>query len=415
MPVGQWIRISGDCPDLGLAATPPGTRYLKDNDPATDPVLNRPRDLRGRARRIAGKSARTPWSGRCGFSSITEAWNSAVFASRLGRSGAMVVFGGGHNDYFGSDMHAFDLDTRQWSRVTDGYVSSNTSNYGQGAVYPNAEYPDGSPLPPHTYDYVQYSPESNDYVLFKGQIELGPGVRAAAIPHMFNFDTLSWRRGPIHPTAILNSGGFTAWDENRHKVWGHSGDAGGGNAFLSFDPTGPNSDGTFGRWGETFPNKLVGDADHNAMAVDPKRDIIALLVHARDELYMIDPAQPQAPIAQLRSSAAKPFMHEYAALEYAPILRGFVYYSAADGSTLYKISPPSGHDFATLLNEEWIWESLLHDENSLDPVSDAANESAYETNKSHTFGRFRIANYDDVDIAILVRHVDSPVYALRIT
>ena len=415
LPVGQWIRISGNCPDLGLTATPPGTRYLEDNDPATDPALNHPHNLKEWARRVAGKRPCPPWHGCCGFSSITEAWNSAVFASRLGRSGSMVVFGGGHNDYFGSDMHAFDLDTRQWSRVSDGYVSSDTANYGQGAVYPNAEYPDGSPLPPHTYDYVQYSPDSNDYVLFKGQIELGPRVRAIAIPHMFNFDTLSWRRGPMHPTAVLNSGGFTAWDVNRRKMWGHSGDAGGGNAFLSFDPTGSNSDGSFGQWGETFPNKLEGEADHNAMAVDPERDVIAVLVHARNELYMIDPAQPEAPIAQLRSSAAKPVIHEYAALEYAPNIHGFVYYSATDGAKLYKVSPPSGQDFVSLANGEWTWESLLDNESSLDPISDAANKSKHETNRSHTFGRFRIASYGDVDTAILVRHVDSPVYALRIT
>jgi len=415
MPVRQWVRISGDCPDLGLTATPPGTRYLKDNDPATDPVLNRPHNLKEWTRRIAGRRPRPPWSGRCGFSSITEAWNSAVFASRLGRSGSMVVFGGGHNDYFGSDLHAFDLYTRQWSRVSDGYVSSDSGNYGQGAVYANAEYPDRSPLPPHTYDYVQYSPDSNDYVLFKGQIELGPRVRAVAVPHMFNFDTMSWRRGPMHPTAILNSGGFTTWDENRRKVWGHSGDAGCGNAFLSFDPTGTNPNGTFGRWGETFPNKLPGEADHNAMAVDPERDIIAVLVHARDELCMIDPAQPAAPISQLRSSAAKPIIHEFAALEYAPNLHGFVYYSATDGPTIYTISPPSSQGTEILSNGVWTWESLLHNENTLDPISDAASESAYKINRAHTFGRFRITSFGNTDIAILIRHVDSPVYALRIT
>ena len=86
-------------------------------------------------------------------------------------------------------------------------------------------------------------PDSNDYVLFKGQIEFGPRLRAVAIPHMFNFDTLSWRHGPMLPTAILNSGGFRAWDENRRKIWGQSCDAGGGNAFLSFDPTGTNPHG----------------------------------------------------------------------------------------------------------------------------------------------------------------------------
>ena len=68
----------------------------------------------------------------------------------------MIVFGGGHNDYFGSDVHAFDLTSRQWSRILDGYINGDRDSYGTRAVYPNATYPDGSPLPPHTYDYVQY-------------------------------------------------------------------------------------------------------------------------------------------------------------------------------------------------------------------------------------------------------------------
>jgi hypothetical protein len=232
---------------------------------------------------------------------------------------------------------------------------------------------------------------------------------------MFNFDTLSWRRGPRHPTAILNSGGWTAWDEKRQLIWGHSGDAGGGNAFLSFDPNGENADGTFGSWGELFPNKLVGEADHHAMAIDPAGDIIVVLVHSRNELCAIDPACPEMPIFQLCSSAGKPRTHEYAALEYSPNLHGFLYYSAVDGANLYKITPAYGKNWTELTNGIWTWEPLLHKQNSLNPIADARRASAHEINVSHTFGRFRIATYADVDVALLVRHVDSPVYAIRLT
>jgi len=415
MPAKQWFRISGNCPDLDLPPTLPGTRYLEDNDPAKDPALNPAQSIKEGLRRLLGKRPRSPWQGRNGFSSITEAWNGAVLASRFGKSGSMVVFGGGHNDYFGSDMHAFDLFTRQWSRINDGFISPKAHTYGAGAVYPHAVYPDGSPLPPHTYDYVQYSPVDNDYMLFKGQLELGPHVKAVAIPHMFNFDTLSWRRGPQHPTAILNSGGWTAWDEKRRILWGHSGDAGGGNAFLSFDPNGQNSDGTFGSWGEMFPNKLVGEADHNTMAIDPARNIIVVLVHSRNELCTIDPAHPEKSITQLRSSAGKPIIHEYAALEYAPKLHGFVYYSSVNGAALYKITAPIGESWTELTDGIWTWETLLDKQNSLDPIADASRASAHNINTSHTFGRFRIATYADVEVAILVRHVDSPVYAMRLT
>ena len=71
---------------------------------------------------MLGRDPKSPWHGVAGFSAITEAWNSAVYASRFGASGSMIVFGGGHNDYFGSDVHAFDLASREWRRISDGYV-----------------------------------------------------------------------------------------------------------------------------------------------------------------------------------------------------------------------------------------------------------------------------------------------------
>ena len=188
MRIGRWYRLSGDRPDLGLPTTPTGTRFLWECDPARDPVLNPPRRRSDVIRRLAGRYPRAPWTGRVGFPAITEAWNGAVLATRFGDSGSLIVFGGGHDDYFGSDVHAFDLATREWRRISDGFVLGGAEQYGEGAFYSNAEYPDGSPLPPHTYGYVQYDSLGNDYLILKGNSELGPRVKAVAIPHMFNLD-----------------------------------------------------------------------------------------------------------------------------------------------------------------------------------------------------------------------------------
>ena len=400
MAPGCWYRISGNAPDLGLPATPIGTRYLEDNDPARDSALNPPRDLKERLRRRLGRDWIAPWRGRVGFSSITEAWNGAVFASRYGPSGAMIVFGGGHNDYFGSDVHAFDLARREWQRLTTGFVSGDADEYGEGAVYPDAVYPDDSPLPPHTYDYVQYDEEGNDYILLKGQTELGRNVKATPISHLFNLDTVSWRRGPRHPSAILNSGGFSTWDAKRRLLWGHSGDDGGGNAFVAYNPDGANPDGTYGTWREFHPNKLSGEANHNAMQIHPDVDLIFLVLHRRDSLDFIDPKSPGDAVATVKSVGTRPTIREYAALEYAAGLQSLVYYSATDGAAMYAID----------WDGEAHWRPLSMS-SSLDPIADAAAQSRYHVSRAHTFGRFRIAHFDAADLAILVRHVDSPVYA----
>lgn len=414
MSLHRWYAISGDRPDLDLQPTAPGTRYLADNDPARDPHLNPARTLKERLRRMLGRDPKSPWHGVAGFRAITEGWNSAVYASRFGASGSMIVFGGGHNDYFGSDVHAFDLASREWRRISDGYVSGNDRDYGTGARYPDSVYPDGSPLPPHTYDYVQYDRLGNDYLLLKGQTELGRKVTAAAIPHFFNLDTLRWRHGPRHPTAILSSGGWTTWDESRRVLWGHSGDDGGGNAFIGFLPDGDNESAIYGSWTDRFPNTLPGIANHNAMQIDPLRDIIVVSVHARDELHALDPADPAREIVRLRSVGPKPVLRPYAALEYAPNIARLVYFSPLDDGIVYTIAPSRDKGSGSGSIEEWNWQVHQPAAGTLRPIGDAAGYSRFGVNLSHVFGRFRIASIEGVDVAIMVRHVDSPVYAWRL-
>ena len=412
MRPGCWYRISGERPDLGLPATAPGTRYLEDNDPARDARINPAAQLKEVMRRALGRRPHSPWHGKMGFAAITEAWNGAVFASAFGSSGAMIVFGGGHDDYFGSDVHAFDLAARTWSRISDGYVAGRAAEYGAGAVYPDSVYADGSPLPPHTYGYVQYDAVANDYLLLKGQIELGPQVKAAPIPHMFNLDTRQWRRGPRHPSAKFGSGGCSTWDAKRRTLWGHAGDS--GNAFAGFSPDGANGDGTYGSWGACVPKKIVQEADHNVMQIDPVRDIIVVAAGARNALYGIDPGAPEREIAGLASSGDRPAISPYAALEYAPGLDRLIYYSARDGAQVFALMPPAGSSWQQLTAGHWSWRSMTNKGNSLDPAADAQASSAHAVNLPHTFGRFRIASYGVTDMAVLVRHTDTPVYAMRL-
>src|SRR4029077_4597083 len=102
---------------------------------------------------------------------------------------------------------------------------------------------------------------------------------------MFNLDSLKWRRGPKHPSALLSSGGWTTWDASRRILWGHSGDS--GNAFIGFTPDGENGDGPLGSWTTLYSKKIHGHADHNATTLHPIRDIIIALVSASNALYAL--------------------------------------------------------------------------------------------------------------------------------
>jgi hypothetical protein len=150
------------------------------------------------------------------------------------------------------------------------------------------------------------------------------------------------------------------------------------------------------------------------MAFDPVRDILGVTVSTDNAFYAIDPSTPDREFVRLSSSDARPQISAHAALEYAPNLDRFVYYSAKDGPQAYSIAAPAGSKWSELTHRAWIWNRLVHDSNNLDPIADAHAISSYAINKAHTFGRFRIAAYDSIDVAILVRHTDTPVYAMRI-
>jgi hypothetical protein len=132
-------------------------------------------------------------------------------------------------------------------------------------------------------------------------------------------------------------------------------------------------------------------------------------------LYAIDPSTPARDAAPLACCGDRPVIAEYAALEYAPNLDRFVYFSANDGAHIYSIAAPAGSAWPKLTAAAWTWESILAARNALDPIADAQAISAHAVHRAHTFGRFRIASFGEIDVAILVRHTDTPVYAMRLT
>ncbi len=149
------------------------------------------------------------------------------------------------------------------------------------------------------------------------------------------------------------------------------------------------------------------------MQIDPRRDIVVVLVHAHDGLFAIDPADPAAPAAPLRSCGTRPRIAEYAALEYASNLDRLIYYSAQHGAAIHTIAAPKGSGWPALIAGDWNWTARADD--GFDPVADARAGSRHAGNWGHTFGRFRVASWGSIDVALLIRHVDTPVYALRLT
>lgn len=80
---------------------------------------------------------------------IVTAWSGGVYDRDRNR---MVVWGGGHADYSGNEIYAFDLEALVWARLDDPSLDV-------GGDEASGYYPDGRPRSRHTYDYLAYVPE----------------------------------------------------------------------------------------------------------------------------------------------------------------------------------------------------------------------------------------------------------------
>ena len=103
------------------------------------------------------------------FSQGYFAWSGGTFDTTRNR---LLIFGGGHGDYGGQEIYAFDIETLTWSIVAEPEEYS--------ALDPNCdntEYPlrtlNNFPKSQHSYDYVEYLAPLDSLVFTSGGVGYG--------------------------------------------------------------------------------------------------------------------------------------------------------------------------------------------------------------------------------------------------
>ena len=122
-----------------------------------------------------------PFRSKC--SGVTEAWNSGVFDTTRNR---LIVWGGGHDDYYGNELYSLDLDTLAMTRLNNPSVPVATS------CVESLTNPSG-PNVRHTYDGLAYMQHVDKLISVSGDPACNP-TRVSTDIWTYTFASGIWQQ-----------------------------------------------------------------------------------------------------------------------------------------------------------------------------------------------------------------------------
>ena len=178
--------------------------------------------------------------GCCGYAAIISAWNGGAYDTKRDR---LIIWGGGHGDYAGNEIYAFDIHTLKWSRIW----GPSSSFPPDGAASCLETYSDGNPASRHTYDGLVYIPTLDKFWTSGGSLYCGSGAGSSGT-WMFDLATSSWTRkknalgsqvtamSDYDPSGVVFSlaqNGILGAYDPRTDTWTHRGSA---TNWAEYDP-----------------------------------------------------------------------------------------------------------------------------------------------------------------------------------
>jgi hypothetical protein len=121
--------------------------------------------------------------GNTGPAGIMSAWGGATFDTN---SEALLVWGGGHQDYYGNEVYAFSLKTLQWRRLNEPSSIAGWSRH-------TGILPDGAPSARHTYGALTFLPRTNQMFSTASSGSM-PDGGSTPESWLFNLSTNRWTR-----------------------------------------------------------------------------------------------------------------------------------------------------------------------------------------------------------------------------
>jgi hypothetical protein len=312
-------------------------------------------------------------TGSSGPSGVMDAWGGGTLDTN---NDMLLVWGGGHQAYYGNELYAFSLNTLQWSRLDN---PSDISNWNHATTI----LPDGTPAVPHTYDSLSFIPGKgmlNVALAFSGDAAQSGPQSFIIDPSQLNANSTGvWQ--PVANSPVGGAGTVSAYDPVTGDVFAASNST----PLYAYSPT----NNTWALIGDG--NSLLPDY-HMTGAVDPV-----------DRLFVaVGGMSNQGPGLVAYSLTTGNIVHTGFTGDTtmpngnAP---GFVWDSAANlfvgwdgGSTLYTLDPHT-------------WQFTAH------PAAFGNTVVPTAPNNNGTFGRFQ---YDAADnLFVVVNSADQDVFIYK--
>jgi len=114
---------------------------------------------------------------------VPTAWGGGIFDTKRDR---YVIWGGGHGDYNGNEIYALDRATNAWTLLTQ--PSQVAPGPGEAC---EDELADGTANSRHTYQLLEYLPNTDEMFVYSGSLACGSGGFGVEV-WVFQFATNTW-------------------------------------------------------------------------------------------------------------------------------------------------------------------------------------------------------------------------------
>lgn len=301
---------------------------------------------------------------------VVIAWSGGAYDTQRDR---LIVWGGGHANYSGNEIYAFDIGTMTWSRIWGPTPNSQIPPVPGG---PYEVYLDGNPSSRHTYDGIEYIPQL-DQLWSNGGSRWGPTGTQTAATWVFDFATSAWTQKSTAPDAHL--GVTSDWDPITQHIFMHT-----NYNFCEYNPTTGNY---------TVRQTLSGGlwATPTA-ALDPTTRKYVMVGGGGNNNFLVYDLNTWARTAPATSGDKTIETSTSPGFSYDPVAKKFVGWSG--GANVY-----------TLDDSTWTWTQVTP------AVTNTVTPTAAVP--FGTFGRFRYI--PSKNCYIVVNAVDQNVYFYKLT